>query len=318
MDTIRLSQIQEILPTLDLFTPQEQGFAAYSAGHAVIPAVGEILFQDPPGDVHIKYGYLQQDDYYVVKLASTFPQNALRNLPPNNGLMMLFQRQTGEPRALLLDEGYLTEVRTAVAGAIAAKYLAPRHVERIGIVGTGIQARFQLRYLRAVTPCRTAMVWGRNEQSIARYQSDMEQEGFTITPARTLAELCAGCNLIVTTTTANAPLIQREHVLPGTHITAMGADMPSKQELDPLLVRDADLVVADSREQCCERGEIAHAVRQGLLERNNVFELGQIIAGTAPGRTNDQHITIADLTGVAVQDLQIARAVYEAVLLQHA
>jgi ornithine cyclodeaminase len=312
MDIITLTQIQAALPKLDLLPALEQGFVAYSAGKAVVPPVGELILQDPPGDVHIKYGYLPHDSYYVVKIASSFPHNTRLNLPPNNGMMQLFRQQTGELCALLLDEGYLTEVRTALAGAIAAKYLAPATVECIGIVGTGIQARFQLQALREVTTCRQVRVWGRDAQRVAQYQDEMEQEGFTFLPTSTLEKLCATCNLIVTTTTASAPLLQRAHIRQGTHITAMGADMANKQELDPAILAAADLVVADSLEQCRERGEIAHALRQHLLTPDAVVELGQVIAGTVAGRTSADQITIADLTGVAVQDIQIAKAVYEA------
>lgn len=314
MEIINLNQIQAALPDLNLLPAIEQGFVAYSAGRAIVPPVGELVLPDAPGDVHIKYGYLQNDAYYVIKVASNFPHNVRANLPPNNGLMQLFSQKTGELCALLLDEGYLTEVRTALAGAIAARYLAPTNVECIGVVGTGIQARFQLGALRDVTPCRQVRVWGRDARRVAQYQHEMEQEGFTFLPVSTLEELGATCNLIVTATTATTPVLRRTHIRKGTHITAMGSDMASKQELDPMILADADLVVADSFEQCRVIGEIAHALHQQLLSPDAVVELGQVISGTVVGRTSDEQITVADLTGVAVQDIQIARAVYEALI----
>lgn len=313
MDVIGLDRIKEAVQTIDLLPVIEAGFVAYAAGKAVVPPVGELVFREPPGDVHIKYGYLTDDAYYVIKIASGFYENPALNLPSSNGLMLLFSRQTGALSCILMDEGYLTDLRTAVAGAIAARYLAPRRVHRIGVVGTGTQARLQLRYLTRVTDCRDAVVWGRQQDRLMRYREDMTAEGFTIAMTQDMDDVAASCNLIVTTTASTTPLIQAGQLRRGTHVTAVGADTPEKQELDPALLGEADLVVADSRAQCVVRGEIAHAVRGGVLDRQDLVELGEILAGSARGRTSDDQITVADLTGVAVQDIQIAKAVYEAV-----
>jgi ornithine cyclodeaminase len=227
-------------------------------------------------------------------------------------MMLLFSQQTGEAVAILLDEGYLTDVRTAVAGAIAAKHLAPKQVTRIGIVGTGAQARLQLQHLRAVTDCREALVWGRGETQLARYQAEMAPLGFHIETTQDTADILRTCNLIVTTTPATSPLLSADDLRPGVHITAVGSDTPQKQELDARILARADVVVADSIAQCLERGEIHQALAAGLIDRDEIVELGDVIAGRAPGRTSDDQITIADLTGVAVQDIKIATAVYTA------
>ncbi len=216
-------------------------------------------------------------------------------------------------RAILLDQGLLTDVRTAVAGAIAAKYLAPKTLSKIGIVGTGIQARLQLQYLAPVTSCREVLVWGRDRQHVADYQSAMAGQGFTVNPAASVSRLLEECNLIVTTTPSQVPLLDCSEELPGgLHVTAVGADSPYKRELGPGLFRRADLVVADSISQCLERGEIQHAVNEGILKQDDIRELGSVINGDSPGREADAQVTIADLTGVAVQDIQIAKAIYEA------
>ncbi len=151
MKILTLDQIKSALPSVDLMGEIESGFIAYSQGRAVVPPVGELVMQDPPGDVHIKYGYLMGDDYYVIKIASGFYDNPKLDLPSGNGLMLVFSQKSGVLEAVLLDQGHLTDIRTAVAGAIAAKYLAPSKVARIGIVGTGVQARLQLEYLAPVT-----------------------------------------------------------------------------------------------------------------------------------------------------------------------
>lgn len=312
MKIITLQQIKAALAKVDLLPEIEAGFVAYSEGRAEVPPVGELRFTDPPGDVHIKYGYLRNDEFYVIKIASGFYENPSRGLPSGNGLMLLFTQKTGELVAVLLDEAYLTDIRTAVAGAIAAKHLAPKPVTRIGILGTGVQARLQLRLLCDITPCRNVLVWGRNPQRAAEYKAEMECQGYAVSVAGDVHEVPRACNLIVTTTAATSPLVFAAAVQPGTHVTAVGADSAHKQELEAALLRKADLVVVDSVSQCVDHGDLAHAVRAGLMQRSDVVELGSVISGKAPGRTSPQQITIADLTGVAVQDVQIAKAVYHA------
>ncbi len=308
-------QIQAILPHLDLLPAIEEAFVRYSQGRAVVPPVGELLLEK--GEVHIKYGYLQGDAFYVIKIASGFYENPQLGLPSSNGLMLLFSQRTGSLVAILLDEGRLTDVRTAVAGAIAAKHLGPKQVERIGIVGTGIQARLQLDYLRQVTDCREVLVWGRGRAQLDRYRADMDQLGFHIETTLHAPDILRTCNLIVTTTPATEPILSAADLRPGVHITAVGSDTPHKQEIDAHILARADVVVADSIAQCLARGEIHQAIRAGLLDQAAVVELGDVIAGRAGGRTHDEQITIADLTGVAVQDIEIARAVYLAATDSH-
>ncbi len=310
MKMISLEQIKAVLPSLDLMPAIEAGFAAYSAGRALVPPVGELLLGK--GEVHIKYGYLHEDQYYVIKIASGFYDNPKIGLPSSNGLMLLFSQQTGELVSILLDEGHLTDMRTAVAGAIAAKYLAPVNVERMGIVGTGTQARLQLQYLKHVTACRKALVWGRGEPQLERYRRDMEAHGFIVETTRTTGNILRTCNLVITATPATAPLLHVADLQPGTHITAVGSDTPEKQELDSAILARADVVVADSISQCLERGEIHKAIESGHIRQDDLVELGNVIAGKTAGRTSDDQITVADLTGVAVQDIKIATAVYEA------
>jgi ornithine cyclodeaminase len=310
MKIILLEQIKRVLPSLDLTPAIEAGFAAYSAGRAVVPPVGELLLDH--GDVHIKYGYIKDHETYVIKIASGFYDNPQIGLPTGNGLMLLFDQRTGQPVCILLDEGYLTNIRTAIAGAICAKYLAPENVERIGILGTGTQARLQLEYLKGVTDCREALIWAYDQGELPAYRRDMQAQGFRIETTLNARDLLQHCNLIVTTTPATAPLLVAADLRAGIHITAMGSDTPNKQELDGTILGRADLVVADSLAQCLARGEIHQAIKGGHLHPEGVVELGQIIAGEESGRTSNDQITIADLTGVAVQDIQIATAVFAA------
>ena len=305
-------EILRALEGLDLLPRIEEGFRAYSQGRAVVPPVGELLFSQPPGDVHIKYGYLDGGDHYVVKIASGFYDNPKLGLPSSNGLMLVFDRRTGSPAAVLLDEGWLTDVRTAVAGAVAAKHLAPHPVQCIGILGTGTQARLQLTHLAAVTRCREVRVWGRRLEAAEAYADEMTRQGFSVRACGDAGEVAAGCDLVVTTTPSAEPLFDADDLRTGAHVTAVGADSPGKRELDPKLLARAARVVADSRSQCLERGECHHALAAGLLDPASLIELGEVIADPALGRTSVNQLTIADLTGVAVQDIQIATAVLAA------
>ena len=260
---VDLSKIKSILPKVDLINEIEKGFVAYSNGEVVVPPVGELSFDSPPGDVHIKYGYIKNDDIYVIKIASGFYKNSEFDLPTGNGMIMVFDQKNGQPIAVLNDECYLTDVRTAIAGAICAKYFAPKNINRIGIIGTGVQARMQLRYLKGVVDCNDALVWGRNSDSLDIYEKDMENSEFSISTTINLDEVINDCQLIVTCTPSEMPLINS--VNEGTHITAMGSDTVQKQELDSNILLKADLVISDSRSQSTDRGEIHHALKDGFI-----------------------------------------------------
>ena len=307
-----LPQIMDVLKTLQPIEEIEEGFLAYSAGKAVIPPVGEMLFENPPGDVHIKYGYIKNGDFYVIKIASGFYENVKHGLPSTNGMMLVFSQKTGEPVCFLMDEGYLTEVRTAAAGTVVAKYLAPKNVERIGIVGAGTQGRMQLLYLASIIPCRDVIVWGLNPEELNAYKDDIESHNYTVQTTLDTADVAATCNLIVMATPSKKPLLSVDQIREGTHITAMGSDTTDKQELDGRILEKADVVVADSISQCLCRGEIYKAIEAGVLDKEKVVELGNVIAGKDKGRSTDNQITVADLTGVAVQDIQISKAVFNA------
>ncbi len=306
-----LEQIKTVLNFAELMDAIADGFVLYSGNKTVVPPVGYLGLQNPPGDVHIKYGYIQNDDTYVIKIASGFSENPKLGLPSSNGLMLVFSRMTGELEAILLDEGYLTDVRTAIAGAVAAKYLAPQNINRIGIVGTGAQAQLQLQLLKEITNCRSVIVWGRNQEKLNRYKETMETHGFEIQTSTDISKITDNCQLIVTTTPSLAPLLFADQIKKGTHITAVGADAKGKQELESNIFGIADIIVADSIEQCVDHGDLSYAVENNNISRDKIFELGTVIANPELQRKNDDQISVADLTGVAVQDIQIAKYVYK-------
>ncbi len=311
MKILNLKQIEQSLSLPKVLQGIEQGFAAYSRGDTVIPPVAALHFDPVPGECHIKYGYDKNGKYYVIKIASGFPGNAKLGLPAGNGLMLLFCKQTGALQSILLDEGYLTDIRTAAAGCISAKHLAPKKVSSIGIVGTGAQAYYQLKLLSFATPCRKVLIWGRDAAKARKLKERFDPKEWQIEIASDTDQLTAQCNLIVTATSSSEPLLFARQIRPGTHITAVGADDCGKQELDPEIFAKAAKVIVDSRSQCLQFGDVSHAYKLGLIQKEKLKELGEVVMDSALGRTSESEITVADLTGVAIQDLQIAQAVYE-------
>ncbi len=305
------SQIEQRLKGLDLVRLMEQAFAAFSRGEAVVPPPGELLFEDPPGEVHIKYGYLKSGNTYVVKIASGFWNNPERGLSSSDGLLLVFKKDSGELAAVLNDRGRLTDLRTAAAGAVAAKYLAPERIDAIGVLGTGIQAELQVQLLQAVRPCRNIVFWGRNPDRGEAYARKMRDRGFLVEAARSPAEVAQRCRLIVTATASQEPILQWSDIQPGTHITAIGADSADKQELDPTIIRQADLVVTDSRAQGLSRGELWHAYRAHDAGIGRIVEIGEIVSGAAEGRMAAEQVTVSTFSGLAVQDIAIASAVLD-------
>lgn len=304
-----LAQIKSAVEPLELIRTLEEGFVAFSQGRVVVPPVGHLNFDDPPGDCHIKYGCVRGNEYFVVKIATGFYRNPSAGLPSSNGVVLVFSQKTGQLEVILLDEGWLTDVRTAAAGAIAAKYLGPKSIERIGIVGTGTQARLQLDWLRHVTTCCDVAVWGRNVERAAVCAEEMTALCFRARVEARLEDLCASCNLIVTTTPSRTPLVAAGWIRPGTHVTAVGADGVGKQELHTEVFAKADIRAVDSLRQCCEFGDTSYALKAGVIGAESLVELGRIIENPRLGRMVDSQITVADLTGVAVQDIRIAELV---------
>ena len=307
--TLSLAQIQDFISDVNLIPIIEEGFVALSSKQAVVPPVGELLFEEPVGETHIKYGYIKQQPYYIVKIASGFYENPKIGLKSSQGVMLLFSQKTGELLTVLLDEGYLTDIRTVVASMITIKHLAPKNTSCIGIVGTGIQAQLQLEYLHQVSSCKNIVIWGRNKEKANAFKAKFNGK-YSITIADTMDELAAQSNVIITTTPTTKPLLLAHQIKKGTHITAIGSDTSEKIELAPEIIQKADLVVSDSIEQSKTRGELFKAREQNYLDETKLIELGNLIQDPTLGRQNNQQITVADLTGVAVQDIMIATAVY--------
>ena len=310
MEIIEKKHIIEILKKIDLLHSIERGFIEYSEGKCVVPPIGELVFDEPPGDVHIKYGYIKGESHYVIKIASGHWKNHKLGIPNGNGMMLLFNQKTGQPLAILLDNGILTDIRTAIAGQICAKNFSNK-IKRIGVIGTGMQAKLQVKYLKNITESRDVMVWGRDYNKMDLYKKHMEKIGFEVFFCKSPNEVASKCNLIITATASKDYILSKNDILDGTHINAIGSDTYGKRELGPGIIEKADLVIADSIEQCKERGEISCSIRDGNLNLDNVVELGDVLSGKISGRESESQITVSDLTGVAVQDIKIADSVFK-------
>jgi ectoine utilization protein EutC len=298
---------------LDVVRVVEEGFAHLVRGEAHVPPIMIIEVPGRRGEIDIKSAYIEGLDTFAVKIASGFQANSQEQLPTSSGMMILLSAVTGFPQALLLDNGYLTDLRTAAAGAIAAKYLARKSIDTVGVLGSGAQARYQVRALRLVRDFKKVKVWARRTDAAERYVDDMSRElGCVVEPVADPHDAVSGSDIVITSTAARQPLVDAEWVHPGLHITAMGSDGPDKRELDPKVLAQADLFVCDLKSQSETLGELHHALDSGVVGRDrNVIELGELVTGSRPGRTDDRQVTVCDLTGVGVQDTVIARLAHQ-------
>jgi ornithine cyclodeaminase len=285
----------------------ERAFAALASGAVVMPPVLSMAIKAANGEVDVKTAYIPGFEGFAIKVSPGFFDNPKLGLPSLNGLMILFSASTGLVQALLLDNGYLTDVRTAAAGAVAARYLAPATVETAGVIGTGTQARLQMEAAHLVRPFRKLLVWGRDAAKAQLCAADLGAKlGIPAEAVSDPARLVADSQLVVTTTPAEHPVLRSEWLHPGLHITAMGSDQAGKNEIDSAALARADLYVCDRVAQCELLGELRSAIAAGVWQGGAPPELGQIVSGTHGGRMSDDQITICDLTGTGAQDTAIA------------
>ncbi|MBT8423533.1 MAG: cyclodeaminase [Silicimonas sp.] len=286
----------------------DQAFRALAGGGVVMPPVLSMHLPAVNGEVDIKTAYLPGFSGFAVKVSPGFFDNPARGLPSTSGLMVLFSAETGQVQAVLLDNGYLTDVRTASAGAVAARALSRADSHHVAILGAGTQARLQLQALCLVRPIESAVIWARDADKAAEAARDCADAlGISVEPAEDRESAVASADVIVTTTPATEPILMAGWLRPGQHVTAMGSDQPGKSELDPDCLSRADLYVADRLSQTREMGELRAAIDAGAVPRDfGGGELGEVLIGRIPGRTDPGQITIADLTGTGVQDTAIA------------
>ena len=287
----------------------EEAFKNLSTGNAIMPPIMRLDIKENNGEVDVKTAYIKGLDSFAIKMSPGFFDNPKIGLPSTSGLMVLLNSKTGLLESVLLDKGYLTDIRTAIAGAIAAKYLAKKNISNVGIIGSGAQAKLQLEALMLVRQPKELRIWSRDPFKSKNYISDINKKYEIKTLiSKDPQDVTENSELVITTTPAKTPLIKLEWLHPGLHITAMGSDAEHKNEIDPRIIKEADLYVCDIQSQTSILGELHHAIKAGLVKENEKFvEIGEIINNSKEGRTNDKDVTICDLTGTGVQDTAIAR-----------
>lgn len=286
----------------------ENCFSALARGGVVMPPILRLDIEEYNGEVDVKTAYVPGLESFAIKVSPGFFDNPKLGLPSLNGLMILFSAKTGLVEALLLDNGYLTAVRTAAAGAAAARHLSRENAETAAILGAGGQGRLQLEALLLVRPIRKACYWSPHFEKAKKTAAEMSAKtGIEIRAESSARQAVTGADIIITSTPSSKPILQAEWLEEGQHITAMGSDAEHKNELEPQILIKADLYVPDSLAQVSRLGELHHAIAAGLIDKNHEYaELGAIISGLAKGRTSAEDITVADLTGTGVQDTAIA------------
>jgi len=286
----------------------EEAFRALATQPVVMPPILRLDLKDARGEVDVKTAYVPGLTRFAIKISPGFFDNPKLGLPSVNGLMVVLSARTGLLEAALFDNGYLTDVRTAAAGAVAAKHLSRPDASSVAILGAGVQARLQLKALTLVRPIKRARLWARNTDRADAAARELSDElGLPVVPAISALEAVKGADIIVTTTPAQEPILMADWLEPGQHITAMGSDAEHKNEIEPAAFLRLDLYVPDRLSQTRTLGELHHAISAGSARPDAGFaELGAVLAGHASGRRNDREITLCDLTGTGVQDTAIA------------
>jgi alanine dehydrogenase len=276
----------------------EEAFAEHGRGNVQMPPKVYITFEH--GDFRTMPGYIPSLNIAGVKVVNVHPENPKSGLPTVMALTVLLSVESGIPEAIL-NATRLTDMRTGAAGAVAAKYLSPSHEITLGVVGSGRQAGAQVEAIAQELRIRKILVWSRKEQNSLAFCE--KYSGFDCESV-SLERVC-DADVVVTTTPSRKPLIRDEWIHEGTHINAIGADAPGKEELDPgILSRSA--VFVDDPAQAVHSGEINVPIKEGSFTRESIRgTLGEVILGKT-GRKGSDEITVFDSTGLAIQDLAIA------------
>ena len=289
----------------------ELAFGALARGRVIQPPPLGMDLDEARGEVHVKGAFLKGEDVFAMKVASGFYGNAAQGLPTGSGLVLVFDAKTGFPLALLQDNGYLTELRTGAAGALAVRLLAPTRPLTAAVIGTGSQARFQMRAIARVRELRQVRAWSPVSEELETYCREMTAAlGVPVNGVESPKAAVERADLVVTVTPSRTPILEAGWLSSGVTVVAVGSDGPEKQELSVEILGGAGKVVVDSREQCIRLGETHHAVKAGVLSGEAIHaELGDVLLGVRPGREGEETI-VADLTGVGAQDAAMAGMVW--------
>lgn len=288
----------------------ERAFRYFGEGKVQMPPKVYIYLDKDNGDFRAMPAYIEGFNNCIVKWVNVHPENKRKGLPTLMAVTILSDATNGFPLCVM-DGTYATALRTGAAGGIAAKYLAMRDSRKVGLVGCGVQAKTQLLALYEVFRIEEVNVWGVERGEALGFLREIA--GLKDTRMRvsdSVRDSVKDCDIIVTTTPSRKPLVRLEWLKEGAHINAMGADAKGKRELDTRVLKRAKVVV-DAWEQAAHSGEVNVPLRRGDLSKKDIYaDIGEIVAGKKKGRTNNSEITVFDSTGLAIQDVAIANAIY--------
>jgi ornithine cyclodeaminase/alanine dehydrogenase-like protein (mu-crystallin family) len=312
MRIVTEEQLRALVGEREALAAVETAFRALAEGRVVQPPPLGMDLERVRGEVHVKGAYIEGEEVFAMKVASGFYRNQEKGLPTGSGLVLVFDATTGIPKALLQDNGFLTELRTGGAGALAVSLLAPQRPLTVGVIGAGSQARFQIRAIARTRELEALRVWSPVPQEVSAYEGELASLlGIPVTGCSTARDAVDGADLVVTVTPSREPLIEAEWLQGHATVVAVGSDGPEKQELSPEVLARAGKVVVDSRTQCLSLGETHHAVAAGLLSADDIHaDLGEVVLGDRPGREADELI-VCDLTGVGAQDAAMAAVAWK-------
>ncbi|MBT2786283.1 MULTISPECIES: ornithine cyclodeaminase family protein [unclassified Halomonas] len=308
---LKKEEVSKLICMQETIDAVREAYKAFSRGEVVQPDYIGIDLPDPRGEIDFKAGYYKANEIISMKTSSGgFVDNPAHGLPSGMGNILLFDAMSC---ALIcaMDGSLITGLRTGAAGAVSVQVLARKNAKKITTIGTGNQARMQIRAINEVMKIEEIHAWSRNPATLSRYKEDIESEfGIPVILANSNKEAVEQADILITTTRGKGPLVNADWIKPGTHIVAIGTDQQGKQELDPEIFRHAK-IVNDSIEQCVTKGETCHPLHENIITRNDIHgEIGEILLNKKPGRENDTEITIFDSTGMAIQDNTTAFKIY--------
>ena len=316
METLLLnkSEVGSLINLDEVFDAVEDGYRSFNSGKVVQPDFISVVTPGTHEGIDFKCGLDSGGGYISMKASSGgYDKNPSIGLPIGMNTVMLFDANTSALRCVM-DGTWITGCRTAAAGAISVKYLSRKDSEKLCVIGAGNQARRQLRAIMRVRKLSEVYVWNLDKDEADNYVSEMSNEtGLNIKSVSTAEEAVKNADIIVTVTRGRrGPVVKNEWIKPGTHIVAIGADMPDKQELDENIFKGAK-IVNDSIKLCAKNGETHHALENGIIDIKDIHaEIGEIILGNKAGRENENEITIFDTVGMAIQDNVMAAYLYKA------
>lgn len=286
----------------------KQAFVAVGEGRVNNPADFTLGLPATRGAIHVKGSYLENAPYYVVKIASTFLDNPSINLSARSEVTGVFDAATGFSAAIMVDQGYLTQLRSGATGAIATDYLANPEIKQVAVIGTGVQAYIHLKMLLSVRDVPSVSVWGRTPINVDTYARRLvDEHDIYIEIAPTIQEAVQDADVIITATASETPLIKAKWLKPGVHITAVGSNEMHKHELHLDVLNQAEVIIVDNMERGAMIGEIHHGLTEGVITPDDIQgELGDLVINRIEGRTRPDQISLVDLTGRSIQDSAIA------------